>query len=213
MAGFWVLLCLAMALAPALARGAAAQAPREGLPPESTSDALNPGDMVRITVWRKPELTGDFLVGTDGRIRHPLYQNVQIAGLPIAAVTEQLRTFLATYETNPQMVVEPLYRVGIGGEVRQPSLYPLPPETSIGQAVALAGGATERGHLDQVRLIRGNREFLLDLTRPDSTANRTRVQSGDQIIVPRRGNALRDVVGPVASIAAAIATVLTFALK
>ena len=31
---------------------------------------LSPGDSVRIVVWRKPEMSGDFIVGPDGTITH-----------------------------------------------------------------------------------------------------------------------------------------------
>ena len=41
---------------------------------------LKPGDMVRVTVWRKPELSGDFRVLADGSIAHPLYQAINVTG-------------------------------------------------------------------------------------------------------------------------------------
>src|SRR3954468_7477285 len=110
-----------------------AQAPP---PATATAVALNPGDVVRITVWRKPELSGDFVVAVDGTLSHPLYRDVRVIGVPMAAVEIRAREFLTNLEANPQFVVEPLIRVAVGGEVRLPNLYTLRPEPSLAQAVA-----------------------------------------------------------------------------
>ena len=40
----------------------------------SSSQNLNPGDQVRIVVWRKAEFSGDFAVAANGTIAHPLYR-------------------------------------------------------------------------------------------------------------------------------------------
>src|SRR5690606_29389866 len=106
------------------------------------------GDMVKVTVWRNAEMSGDFMVGVNGALRHPLYQEVPIAGVPLHEVEQRLAKFLTKYEQNPQIVVEPLFQVTVGGQVRTPNLYPLPRTTTISQAVALAGGATPDGRLD-----------------------------------------------------------------
>lgn len=180
-------------------------------PPGVGALVLNPGDLVRVTVWRKPELSGEFVISADGTLRHPLYRSVRVSGMPLTAVEARLREFLATYEAAPQVLVEPLVRVVVGGEVRVPALHTLAPETTIGQAIALSGGPGEQGRLDRVRLVRNGRVEMLDLTNPDAVAGRMTVRSGDEIVVERRRNAFRDVVGPLSSIAAAIAAIVTLA--
>ncbi|HLE56049.1 MAG TPA: polysaccharide biosynthesis/export family protein, partial [Rhodothermia bacterium] len=82
-----------------LVGGAAAQAQSAGGP-----QALNPGDQIRIMVWRNPELSGDFTVAANGTVNHPLYREVQVTGISMSAVEDRLRTFLARYTTNPQFV-------------------------------------------------------------------------------------------------------------
>ena len=115
----------------------------------TSATTLNPGDVVRITVWRKPELSGDFVVARDGTLSHPLLREVHVTGIPVELVDARIREFLTTLEANPQFVIEPLLRVAVSGEVRTPNLYNLRPETSISQAVAVAGGTTERGRRDR----------------------------------------------------------------
>ena len=165
--------------------------------------------MVRITVWRRPELSGDFRIGADSVLRHPLYQQVRLAGLTLRAAQTSLETYLRQLEAAPQIVLEPIYRVAVGGEIRQPNLYSLPPETSIAQVVALAGGPTERGRLDRVRLIRGGRVTMLDMTSAAAGVTDMPIQSGDQIVIGRRRAVFRDVVLPVINVLGGAAALIT----
>ncbi len=180
---------------------------------DSSPAVLAPGDMVRITVWRKPELSGEFEVAPDSSVAHPLYRAVRVAGLPLGAVEERLGTFLRQYETTPNFVVQPLFRVSVGGEVQKPDLYPLRLGTTVIQAIVTAGGATERGRLDQVELVRGGRSQLLDLTRPEAGAAQLTIRSGDQIVVRRRSDVFRDRIAPAASIVAALTAVLSLFVR
>lgn len=174
---------------------------------------LRAGDAVRITVWRKPELSGEFVVAADGSLTHPLYRTVRVTDVPFSAIEQRVQTFLARFEENPQFVVEPLLRVTVGGEVARPNLYNLRPETSIAQAVALAGGATERGRADQVHLFRAGTRRMLDLMNPESEAGRLPIRSGDQIIVGRRRAVFREVVAPVMTVIGAVAAITNVALR
>lgn len=201
-----VLVCLLAIAAAAGARDAAAQTPGRA------SATLKPGDLVRIIVWRSEELSGDFEIAADGTIRHPLYRTVTAAGVPLDMLEERLRTLLSRFEAQPQFVIEPRLRVAISGEVRQPDLLSISPELSIAQAIAMAGGPTERGQLDRVQLLRGGRVLVLDLTRP-AAYGAMRVQSGDQIVVPRRKDTFRDTIAPIAAITGAAAAVLNVILR
>lgn len=175
--------------------------------------ALNPGDQVRILVWRNAELSGDFTVAPNGTLNHPLYREVQVTGLPMNAVEDRLRTFLMRYTTNPQFVILPLVKIMVGGEVRSPSVLSVPPETTVGQALILAGGPSDRGKLNSVRLIRDGQRITLDLGRSDSKAASLQVRSGDQLTIPRSTNILRDFVGPTASMVGMVASIIGILLR
>jgi len=186
-----------------------AAAQRAAQPP---SDAvLRPNDVLRITVWRHPDLSGEFVVAPDSTLVHPVYQVVRAAGAPLPVVKERLRGLLATYEQDVQLVIEPVFPVTVAGEVRQPNLYRLPQGTTIAQAIALAGGPTEQGRLDKVRLIRRDSEMAIDLARGYSRYAALPIASGDQVLVARRSgfNVLRDVLLPAVSLTAAVAAVIT----
>lgn len=173
-----------------------------------TTAAVRPADLVRLSVWRMPEFTGEFPIGPDGTIQHPLLTDVRVVGRPRDEVRRQLREVLLRYENDPQFVFDYLYRVAVTGEVRLPNLYSLPPETTLPQAIAAAGGLSEFGRINDVRLIRGGQELVLDLRDPASQVMEMRIRSGDQIRVPRRGSSFRDYLGLTASLVAALGSVV-----
>jgi polysaccharide export outer membrane protein len=172
---------------------------------------LTPGDSVRIVVWRKPEFSGDFVVAPDGSITHPLYRTVRVGGVPYATAEANLRRFLAGFEENPQFVMEPLVRVAVSGEVGRAQLFAIRPETTIGEAVARAGGAREEGAPSRTRVLRltpsGSQEqFVVDITNPQDGAANMRVRSGDQIIVPTKKSFFKDVLLPTLGVIGSIAS-------
>lgn len=203
-----LLFLFVVAVAGAQAIPVLAQAPAPSL---RTAVFITPGDYVRVTVWRKPELSGEFLVAADSSLKHPLYQDVKVAGATVAAAQERVRTYLLRLEATPQVSIDPLFQVAVGGEVRNPNLYRLAPETNLAQAVALAGGPSERGRLDRVRLLRGGRTYNIDLAGADGAGVQMPIQSGDRIFVGRRSDLLRDNIAPLASLAgAAVSVALLF---
>jgi polysaccharide export outer membrane protein len=179
----------------------------------SAQTMLHPGDAVKITVWRQPELSGEFSIAEDGSIIHPLLREVTVTGIPMADAEARVRDYLDRLQANPQFVVQPLLRVSVGGEVRQPSLYRLPPETSIAEAVALAGGATDQGRLNRIRLFRGGREIVVDLTSPEAGLAQAPIQSGDQIFVDRKVNVFREYIAPASGLTAAFVSFLGILLR
>jgi protein involved in polysaccharide export with SLBB domain len=172
---------------------------------------LRPGDMVRLAVFRQPELSGDFAVSSDGTLQHPLLSEVRVVGATRAEIRERLHEALARYARDPSFVFDFLYRVTVTGEVRLPNLFTLSPETTLGQAVAAAGGITEYGRLDRVHLVRDGRDQVVNLQSPDPAVASLRIHSGDQIRVARRSNLLRDFLGPFAAIVGAAAALATVA--
>jgi polysaccharide export outer membrane protein len=173
---------------------------------------LRVGDALRINVWRQPELSGEFVVAPDSTLVHPVYQAVKVGGATLPVAEERLRRLLVTYDQEVQLVVEPLFPVTVAGEVRQPNLYRLPQGTTFAQAVALAGGPTEAGRLDKVRVIRRDSAMVINLGSGYSRYESLAIASGDQVFVARRSgfNLLRDVLYPLASLTAAVAAVLAY---
>jgi polysaccharide biosynthesis/export protein len=168
------------------------------------------GDSVRITVWRRPEFSGDFIVSPDGFISHPLYRSVRVGGIPFTTAEASLRNFLARFEQDPQFVMEPLVRVSVSGEVGRPAVFVVRPETTVGEAVAQAGGPNQFAQRERVRVLRrqpngGQREFYVSLM--DGRSGTSRVHSGDQIMVDRRRSFFREIFLPGLSVIGSVASI------
>jgi len=184
---------------------AAAQGTRPAASPDPRSRAeqavLTPGDSVRIVVWRKPEFSGDYVVAPDGTITHPLFRAVPVAGIPFATAEANLRRFLSGFEENPQFVMEPLIRIAISGQVTRPAVFAVRPETTIGEAVARAGGVTDQGAPNRVRVIRfepngPQQQIKVNLADPNDNSRTLPVRSGDQIVVDKRKSFAKDILLP-----------------
>jgi protein involved in polysaccharide export with SLBB domain len=175
---------------------------------DSLPATLAPGDMVRIAVWRRPELSGDFIVAPDSSITHPLMREVKVAGVPFGTVENRVHAFLLKFDANPAFVISPLLRVFIGGEVRAPNVYSVPPGTTVAQAIGLAGGPTDRAELERVILERRQSRTVLDLA-AESPSAMVEVRSGDQVLISRRRSVFTDIVAPAASVIGAAAAIVS----
>lgn len=175
--------------------------------PAPDPSALRPGDVVRITVWQKPELSGEFQVSADGTLGDPFYMEVHVTDVPFATAVARLRELIGEYEVKPRVLVQPLIRVAVSGEVRKPDLVNAPPGTTVANAVLLAGGPSDNAAASRARLLRDGIESRIDLRHPQTGLAAEAIRSGDQIIIPRKRSILRDVIGPVSSLTGAVISI------
>lgn len=126
---------------------------------ENRDYRLGPSDLVTVTVYRAPEVSGDFRVDYTGNIMIPLLGQVPAQGMTSTEFADVLRKRLdGRYYVNPDVSVaikEAVnQRVTIDGSVNSPGLYPLPGRTTLMQAVALAHGVTGGANLHRVVVFR-----------------------------------------------------------
>ena len=163
-------------------------------------EELVPGDVLKIVVWRRPDFTGEFVVGPNGKLLHPLYQTVDVVHLPPDSVQAHILAFLLKYDNSPQFYIEPLYRVLVTGEVHNAGIVNVPQTTTLPQALALAGGPTQQANLGDVRLVRGHSLVSYDLTAVGLLVDTLHVRSGDQVTVTTKINFLTQYAGPIAAL-------------
>lgn len=162
------------------------QQPRPSPAPVPTSElSLERGDVVRVAVWREPDLSGEFPVDEHGRLTLPLLGPVVVAGRPWQAVQDSLLGIYAAQLRNPSVTLTPLRRVSVLGEVMRPSQYLVDPTTSLAGVVAMAGGATPIGDLHRVRVIRDGQTIVRSAS-IEALLLHVGVHSNDQVFVDRR---------------------------
>jgi polysaccharide export outer membrane protein len=178
----WMLAWLmSLSLAPAWAQS-------DTMRPDSTKDGglLRPGDVLKLNVWREPDWSGEFAVNEAGMAVLPRLGAIQVTTMSADSLRRFLVDSLGRFLRNPSIEVTPLRRIQVLGAVRNPGLYPVPPTVSVGDAVALAGGATSDGKPDHVVLRRGGERLQINLTR-DTRLSDTPIRTGDELFVPQRG--------------------------
>jgi polysaccharide export outer membrane protein len=156
------LAAILLALAPATC-ASAPEAPRpqpawtEALPAEAPY-LLAPGDRIEVIVHTAPELSGEFLIAPDGRLRMPLAGPVMAMALTPEELAAILSHALASELIDPSLDVnltEPVsQKIFIGGEVRAPGMFDLPGQIDPLQAILMAGGLTRDAAPKDVLLIR-----------------------------------------------------------
>lgn len=142
---------------------------------------LGPGDQLRITVFNEAELTGQFVVGSQGAISYPLVGSVAAAGLTIPQFTERLQHALTEFIRQPNVSVEVAnYRpFFILGEVQRPGTYPYSASLTVLNAVATAGGFTYRANRNRVFIRHANeaeeRAYPLTIATPVMPGDTVRI--------------------------------------
>ena len=127
----------------ATVQGASAPAVTEQQP-------LGPGDQITITVFGQPDMSAEVTVGENGSITVPLVGTIKVASLNAV----QLQTLIANrlkeggYLQDPGVSVQirqiRSQMVAVLGEVQRPGRFPMQGRMTVLEAIATAGGLTER---------------------------------------------------------------------
>ena len=117
-------------------------------------------DVLSISVWKEPDLTRLIPVRSDGKISLPLIGEIQAAGRTPAQLQQEIEVSLRSYITEPQVtvIVQEIHseKFNIFGEVNKPGSYPLAANTTIVDALALAGGFKDFAKKKAVYVLRQN---------------------------------------------------------
>jgi polysaccharide export outer membrane protein len=168
--------------------------------PQSRPYVIGAQDVLLVTVFNQPELTGRFPVGADGTLTFPLLGRVKAAGLTVRELEADLTTRLsAGFFRNPQVTVSvDAYRsqqYSVSGEVRQPGTFFLTGQETLIQALAQAGSTTPDAGAE-IMIVRSHHRpdeaaadqiLKIDLDKLSSGAleNNVAIEAGDTIFVPK----------------------------
>jgi polysaccharide biosynthesis/export protein len=124
-------------------------------PPATPDYIVGANDALTITVFDQPQLTGRYIVQADGTFTFPLLGRLQVGGLTLQAVENELRQRLSNgYLKNPQVGVSvDQYRsqqIFVMGEVRSPGSLQFTGSMTLIEALARAGSTTDRAGLEAV---------------------------------------------------------------
>jgi polysaccharide biosynthesis/export protein len=164
--------------------------------PAITDYVIGPEDMLQITVWKNESLSRALPVRPDGKISLPLLHDVQAAGLTPMQLQEKLATALAEFMPNPEVSVTVSdvrsYRISVLGEVQKPGVLQLKSDTSILEAIALAGGFRDFASPSKIMILRKNGDGQTQkipfnynrVVKDNRGEGNVMLKSGDVVVVP-----------------------------
>jgi polysaccharide export outer membrane protein len=170
---------LILAAVPAPAETQSVQDPEELL--------LMPGDILRVVVWREPDLSGDFQVDQDGTLVLPLLGKLVVTDRAWNIVKNDLMQDYLRDLRNPSIELTPFRNVYVLGEVNLPGRYNVhPTDDNLAGAVSLASGVTPDGDVTNMRIVRDG-VIILDGIAGEQRLAELGIRSGDQLFIGRRG--------------------------
>jgi len=168
---------------PALAAGAAAD-----------TYVIGASDVIAISVWKEPTLSGSLLVRPDGMISLPLLGDVQASGLTPLQLADQIAAKLKKFiqDPNVSVVISAIHSkvVYLLGEVGRKGPIEMTPGMTLLEAIGSAGGITEDANAKKIYILRneaGKHEKIpvhyKEALKGDSTLD-ILLKPDDTIVVP-----------------------------
>ena len=192
---------------------AATPAPAETQLIQDSDDllVLVPGDILRVAIWREPNLSGDFQVDQDGTLVLPLLGKLQVSDRAWSIVKDDVMQDYLRELRNPSIELVPFRSVYVLGEVNLPGRYNVhPTNDNLAGAVSLASGVTPDGDVTNMRIVRDG-VIILDGIAGAQRLSELGIRSGDQLFVGRRSWLDRNstfVASAVLSVAGIVAAIL-----
>ena len=152
---------------------------------------LGPEDILRIQVWREPELSSGVQIRPDGKISLPLIGELQAAGLTPEALKNKIVEALSEYINKPEVMVTlqavQSRRYHITGEVGRPGTFPLVVPVTVLEALTNAGGFREFANPKKIHILRKGKLIKFnynDVIKGKNMEQNILIQNGDYIVVP-----------------------------
>lgn len=181
------------ASAPPAATAATAARTAEAVAVDPKDYRIGPEDILDINVWKNPDLSRERVpVRPDGKISHPLINDIDVAGLTTNQVKAQLTERLSKYIENPEVsvVVREIHspKVSVSGNVRMAGYFELKtPDVTVLDMLAKAQGLNEFADKGNIKVIRRGQNGAIEFKYNDAVNGRHGanfiVQPGDVIVV------------------------------
>ncbi len=158
----------------------------------------------------------DYLVETDGTIKLPVLGRMHIAGLTIRQATDTLAKKYSQFYIKPYIIIQVSNRrvIIFPGDPGTARVIPLQNNnTTLIEALALAGGLTESGKAKEIKLIRGDPKkpmvYLIDLATIDGIKDgNTILQANDIVYVTPQRRPVLTLIERITPVLSALSSIL-----
>jgi polysaccharide biosynthesis/export protein len=168
-----------------------AGAAKPAAPVDPATYKIGAEDVLKVHVWKEPELSPAVVVRPDGWVSLPLIGEIHAAGLTPNEMSAKVTEALAKYLNRPQVLVSVQdvrsKKYYITGKIGRNGAVPLIMPTTIMQAVSSAGGFREFAKTNKIVILRGDQRYKFnykEVVKGKNMEQNILLQDGDYIIVP-----------------------------
>lgn len=172
---------------------------------------LEPGDAIEVNFSRESDRSGTYRVDGSGNVGLPFIGTRHVTDVAPEVLRSDLEEEYGAQLRNQTIEIRLLRRVRVLGQVNDPGLYHIDATMTLADVVAEAGGITNRGKLEAIRILRGGEVTMTDLNR--ATPAFATLRSGDQVLVPEKSWFARNtgsVIGASVSFVGIVVSALVF---
>ena len=123
-------------------------------------------DVIKVVVWKEPDLSFTAGVRPDGRVTAPLIGDLIAAGETPTSLAAILKEKLGELVNNPLVNVEIIQvrskKYYITGQVSRTGMFPLVVPTTVLEALTMAGGLSEWADKKKIVIMRGEQRFIFN---------------------------------------------------
>ena len=158
--------------------------------------AVQPADVLTISVWKEPDLQGAaVLVRPDGTFSFPLVGQIDAHGKTVTDLESIITSKLKRYISDPVVTVSVAEIKGnmvyVIGQVTKPGEFIVNPRVDVMQALSMAGGTTPFASLGSIMVLRRTNGSQIaipfhytDVAKGKDLQQNIDLQSGDIVVVP-----------------------------
>lgn len=161
---------------------------------DANTYVIGPDDVLTVSVWKEPTLSGNPLVRPDGMISLPLLGEVQASGftpLKLAdAIAERLKKFVQ--DPTVFVIVNAINskKIYFLGEASKSGPIPMTPGMTLLEAISTAGGLSQFANAKKIYILRdeGGKHIRIPVHYKEALKGNSQfnlvLQPGDTIVIP-----------------------------
>ena len=155
----------------------------------SFGQQLKPGDGIKVSFFNiEDSIKGNYYILDNGNLHLPYIGIINSQKKDFSDMRVEIIEKYNNLYQNPEINIQPLYRIDILGEVGNPGVYYLTGYETLTDLVALAGGETNDSNIEDIVLLRNDSKMDIDLKsllNGKSNIGDVGIESGDKVYIPR----------------------------
>lgn len=152
---------------------------------------LTPGDTYKIVIQMDETFSQTLILDENYQLEIPFIGTMRVKGMLFSElrqkIIQQIKAERLVDFVDFTLVAPAIFEIFIYGGIKHPGIVTVTPVNTLWEAIVLAEGFKEGGSYRQIKLIRNEKELILDLgkyIRDGDLEQNPRLEPGDRIYIP-----------------------------